>query len=100
MLTRVCYLYRDASNYKFWGHFVLDGAITRDDLVPYLADGEWFVPEMVGLPALRPCDWTEDDHFFHELHEFEPASEGEPLCTAKGFVLRMKRMQARGYFPV
>jgi len=100
MMTRVCYLYRDASNYKYWGYFVLDGSITRADLQPYLIDGEWFVPESVGLKALRPNEWTEDDHAYHELHEFEPVTEGEPFCKAAVFAGLMKRADKRGWFVV
>ena len=50
----VDYLYRDASNYKFRGSFIVDGDLDLEMLRPLLLDGAWFVPERVGLPALRP----------------------------------------------
>lgn len=100
MLTRVCYLYRDASNYKFWGHFVLEGAITRDEVAAYMIDREWFVPEAIGLEPLQPDDWTDEDHDFHELHQFEPVAEGEPICTAAEFVERMKLAERLEWFVV
>ncbi|MFT3810977.1 MAG: hypothetical protein QM698_13745 [Micropepsaceae bacterium] len=101
MYTRVCYLYRDASNYKFWGYFILDGAVLRDEAKPYLIDGEWIIPEVIGLDPLRPIEKTEDDHRYHELHEFEEvgvseaAGIGAPLCSAGEFIRRLKKVNMR-----
>lgn len=99
MLTRITYLYRDASNYKFWGTFVVDGQITQDDVEPYLFDHTCFVPQMVGLEGLQPASLNEDDHDLHEFHAFEPTEEGKPVCAAGEFVKRMKVMQKAGFFP-
>ena len=41
--TRVCYCYRDASNWKFWGEFILEGKFTRKQIQKYLFNNEWFV---------------------------------------------------------
>lgn len=101
MLTRVCYLYRDASNYKFWGYFFLDGVLRREEVAPFLIDKEWFIPEVIGLEPLRPPEWTEEDHDYHELHEFdqveanEAAKTEKPFCTSSEFISRMKKAALR-----
>lgn len=68
--TKIEYLYRDASNYKQWNEAVLAGEFTKDDIdkIRDVMDGEFFCPEQVGLPLVRPDDsYTEDDHCWSEL---------------------------------
>jgi len=38
--TRIEYLYRDASNYKFYRDFVVEGSVTKNDFSPFLFDRE------------------------------------------------------------
>lgn len=81
------YLYRDASNYKAHGAVVLSGAVTPEHkrrLRASLIDGEYFIPEKVGLPSLRERLYeysdgspTEDDHVLHELVELRTATVEE-----------------------
>lgn len=93
--TEVTYLYRDPSNWKFWGTFVVDGALGRDELKQYLlkypwlpSDIEWFNPRMVGLEHLLTEPWDVEDHAMHELHEFVPTDRGETLCSASELIER------------
>ena len=74
MNTRIDYLYRDGSNYKFPHHAIVKGEITEDQkkrILNSLDDGIWFVPSKVGFE----CDYAtgyepnEDDHPFCELDD-------------------------------
>ena len=68
--TEIEYLYRDASNYKTWNAQVLAGTLTseqKETMIFLLEDGEYFIPEQVGLDIERPGDINEDDHCYCEL---------------------------------
>lgn len=72
MNTKMTYLYRDASNYKKCNEVVVLDEFTDDDvnrIVATLQDGEYFIPENVGLECERFAEWTEDDHPYCELNE-------------------------------
>ncbi|HEU0130799.1 MAG TPA: hypothetical protein VFQ85_07390 [Mycobacteriales bacterium] len=74
--TRVEYLYRDASNYKQYGHEVFAGAITAEQRTSVLAaldEGVHFLAEQVGLPPLyeRWSTHYPDDDPWHELVSLE-----------------------------
>ena len=81
------YLYRDASNYKAHGGVVLSGMTTPEHdhrLRASLIDGEYFIPEKVGLPSLRERLYeyssgspTPDDHLLHEFVELRAATAEE-----------------------
>lgn len=87
MHTLLRYLYRDASNYKAHGAVVVSGSATLEHehrLRASLIDGEYFIPENVGLPSLRERLYeysggspAEDDHVLHELVELRPATAEE-----------------------
>jgi len=96
--TRISYCYRDASNYKFWGEFVVGGHLSRSQLQPYLFEGDWFIPEKVGLKHLLTEAWSEDDHLLHELHNFECTSVSDTVCSAEVFVERFKAAHGRNWF--
>ena len=96
--TRVCYCYRDASNHKFWGEFILKGKFTRKQIQDFLSDEEWFVSEQVGLNHLLTEPWTKDDHILHEIHEIEPTDRLDFICSAKEMVSRFKQAQAKDWF--
>lgn len=84
------YLYRDASNCKAREDIILVGELTSDleaRLRRCLIDGEYFIPEKVGLPSLRERLYqysdeapTSADHLLHELVELRPATAEE--CVA------------------
>ncbi len=98
MLTEVNYMYRDASNYKFHGEFVVEGELSNADLVPFLFEGEWFVPTEVGLPHLLDLPMNEDDHWLHELTGFAPTSDGSPICTASELIEFFRTAHRCGWF--
>lgn len=71
--TLISYLYRDASNYKVHNEAVLEGEITEEqvqDILSHTCDGEFFIPELVGLEGKRfnTYDPQEDTPFF-EINE-------------------------------
>ena len=83
------YLYRDAGNYKSWGSVLLLGSITSDEeatLRSCLEPDNLFVAEQVDLPVLYEALWSlnggrnDDDHAYHELNLFRPASIEEVAC--------------------
>ena len=70
MNTRFSYLYRDACNYKAFNQVVIKGECSDQDkrLINLALDGEFFIPEQIGLPLVRPSEEiTIDDHCFAEL---------------------------------
>jgi hypothetical protein len=96
--TRVEYLYRDASNYKFRGEFVVAGTLTREDVEPHLFDRGWFVPTQIGLPHLLAMPVNEDDHMLHEFEDFVPTSHDETICSAAELVGRLSTASRSGWF--
>lgn len=76
--TRILYLYRDADNYKVHNSCVIDGFLTTEQMTRIrecCQDGEYFIPEAVGLPEERFAAYTEDDHPFFELLGFEDTAK-------------------------
>lgn len=82
------YLYRDASNYKAWGELLLDGDLSEVEIARMTArfeDGEFFIAEQIGVPALCEQLWQECqsassvelDHVWHEFSAVRPATEAD-----------------------
>ena len=80
------YLYRDAGNYKAWGELLLLGGATEADIEEIRCQldlGEYFVPELVGIPPLQvklhqySGGPSGDDHIFHEFVDLRPATNLE-----------------------
>lgn len=94
----ISYLYRDASNYKCWGTFVVKGSISIHDLRPYLIDQEYFIPQRIGVPALTPEEFSEDDHLFHEIHSTRQCAKAPYAFTADELVERVRSCSRRGWF--
>ncbi len=69
--TRLAYRYRDASGYRQSEEIILAGELSfQRDIQPYLYEGEFFIPDQVGLPNLqaRFFDFPiEDDHPWHTI---------------------------------
>ena len=86
MQTRLTYMYRDASNYKWHGEAVFEGEITdaeKECFVRACNDGEYFIASQVGLEDLQRqliAFPDEDDHVWSEIDGFEltdhPATHG------------------------
>jgi hypothetical protein len=83
ILSRFSYRYRDANNFKVERTVLLQGslsAVELDEINALLFDGEWFVPEQVGLAPLQAALYhfsngpTDADH---PLHEFVELAECE-----------------------
>lgn len=95
--TQINYLYRDASNHKYRGSFVVGGRLVESQLKSYLFDHEFFVATEVGLKHLLTDSWNEDDHVLHSFEEFEPTDIGEVICSAEEFVSRFKNASTIGW---
>jgi hypothetical protein len=95
--TKVTYMYRDASNYKYWGSFVVKGHLAIEELEPYFFDSEFFVATEVGLKHLLTDSWNEDDHVLHTISEMESTEQEECICTASEFVKRFKDASTKGW---
>ena len=78
MNVKLCYLYRDAANYKRYGEVVF----SNDSELPIqkikavilasLIEGEFFHAGKWGLPDLHFEKWDEEtDHCYHEYNEIE-----------------------------
>lgn len=75
MNTRIDYLYRDGSNNKKPNAAVVSGEISQDQIdliLSCLEDGEYFIPEQVGLPAKRFEEYRFDDGVDHPFLELSP----------------------------
>lgn len=82
--TRIDYLYRDASNYKVFNSEVVSGVFSSADIQEMktcLSDGEFFIPEQVGLPENRFDSLSDDDHIWFELYPETDISETDAAPT-------------------
>jgi hypothetical protein len=95
---KITYLYRDGGNYKFWGEFLVLGALSLDDLRPHLFDGEYFVPEQIGIPSLVPEARNDDDHMLHVFHSIEPSEPGLCPLSADELIERLRIANESGWF--
>lgn len=94
----VTYLYRDASNYKYWGSFKIRGVLAVDELRPHMLMNDYFVPEAVGIRSLTPSERNDDDHDLHEIIAIEPAVTGPYAFTAADLVMSFQRQNSIGWF--
>ena len=73
MNTKICYLYRDAGNYKVHNECVIQGELSKEQIQSILdcCDmGEYFIPRQVGMPERRFDEYdTEVDHCWFEISE-------------------------------
>jgi hypothetical protein len=82
MNSKITYMYRDAHNFKNYGEFVVRDLITIEEISPYLIDGEFFVPEDIGVDILRPIAMNDWDHQYHEIVSIEPTSLRSRLSSS------------------
>ena len=74
MNTRISYIYRDGNNYKQGIELVVPGEIDKDFILDCCDEGEFFIPDQVGLPELQGqmINFPNDaDHVWHELEDIE-----------------------------
>lgn len=76
------YLYRDAGNYKNYGHVIFANPNNfsleqvMELIKPKLIDGQWFYTKEWGLPDLYFDRWDQElDHGFHEFEGVEFTDE-------------------------
>lgn len=96
--TEITYLYRDASNYKFWGSFVVSGRFYPAEVEQFLFDREFFVPQKLGIPSLTPKERNEDDHDLHTFESAEPTEVPANLCSSKELARRIEAAHRDGWF--
>lgn len=97
-VSEIEYLYRDSGNYKFRGVFKVSCIVTINEITPYLIDGEYFVPNSIGVASLTPLCLTEDDHSLHEIEGIRHAEIGESDMTRDEFFNRLAYASRRGWF--
>jgi hypothetical protein len=79
--TAFCYKYCDGNNNKRGERIVLQGTITFEQLVPYLDEGEYFIPGQVGLEDLQHSFTSKSpgaDHPWHRVYESDITPTDEP----------------------
>lgn len=92
------YLYRDASNYKFWSSIILRGTMTLKDVEPHLLHRQYFIPQRVGLVRLVPAAMNHDDHELHEIDSIESVHGGDVSFSATEFLYRVIAANKAGWF--
>ena len=94
--SKIYYLYRDASNYKYFNEIIIYGALRLEDLKPFFHDHQFFVPSEVGLLDLQPEIFTIDDHIWHELYSIEPTNVKPSIdMTANEFIKLFESLHAQ-----
>lgn len=73
MNTKIKYLYRDADNYKIGNECIINGVLSegqKKSILDCLHEGEFFIPNKVGMPELRFDKWnSKTDHIWFEMSE-------------------------------
>ncbi len=68
--TKISYLTRSSENYKSFAEIVVPGLITPEqiqNILDTLQDQEYFVPELIDLPAERSFEFNDTDSIYWEL---------------------------------
>lgn len=117
--TCIPVMYRDGSNYKAYGHILLQGVLTGDQIATLrasLSEENFYVPGQLGLGHLAVEEWPgssyDDDHNWHEmfLEEISTGEQAAPLdpTGAKGtqqagtvveFLAKVQGAAAAGWDP-
>ncbi len=97
-ITEIEYQYRDASNYKFLGSFLVKGKITWPDVKNYLFDDEFFIPYRLGLPGLQPQQRNKDDHELHSFEDFKTYSGKEYDVSRSKLLRKLAFANENGWF--
>lgn len=96
--TKVDYMYRDASNYKFHGEFIVKGKLRNSQIIEFLHDHEFFVPHEIGIEHLLNLPLNQDDHYLHTFESFEETSDTNCICTSIEFIEKIKKASCNGWF--
>jgi hypothetical protein len=98
MKSLIKYMYRDASNFKQFGEFVIDGTIELSEIDQFFWESEFFIPERVGVKRLVSHKKTYDDHCLHEIIALQGDAEGEAIMSAAVLVDRFRKAADEGWF--
>ena len=91
MNSKIYYMYRDTSNYKFYHEVVVQGQLTIKDLEPYFYDHDYFIPSQLGWPDLQPEPLTFDDHIWHQIYEVESTTENATIDISSEILIQKFR---------
>lgn len=101
--TVLTFMYRDGANYKTHNSAVLDGEMDQSQVLRVLAcldEGEFFIPERVGIRASRWNEYNEQfDHVWCTLYEgdMQDVTDQPTDCgiTPEELVRRFELMKGR-----
>jgi hypothetical protein len=71
MNSLIQYMYRDASNYKQFGEFIIDGLITISEIEKFFCDFEFFIPAAMLIDRFRKA--ADEGWFYEKLSVSERA---------------------------
>jgi hypothetical protein len=77
MNIKLCYLYRDAGNYKQYNEIVFTNPTRlpleeiKQTILKNLIDGSWFIAKHWNVPDMHFKEYTWDSEIDHEWHEFD-----------------------------
>src|SRR5258706_645318 len=97
MNTRISYRYADKRNCKQFTTIVVDATITWEQIEPYLASQQSFIPGQVGLEALQlRLVLPGTDHPWHKIvpEDIRP-TEAEPTVALSGEDLAWRLAHAK-----
>ena len=106
VILKIEYLYRDAGNYKQWNTAYTKGYLTEyeiRELIESLDFGEYFIPEMVGLPEIKfdSID-PELDHMWFELNKkditYEKPQDQPVIYSSKELLARFNEASRKGWY--
>jgi hypothetical protein len=92
------YLYRDGGNYKFRSTLLIAGKLDIEDIRCHLFDGQYFVPERVGIPSLVPNSKNGDDHLLHEIEFITTIDSTQASLDVSTLLNRFANAASRGWF--
>ena len=100
--TEFKYRYRDASNYKWTHAVIIAGTLTLEDIRNFLIDGEYFIPQLVGMKSLTPDLRNEDDHDWHEIISLRPTIYSSNFTSSAELLRRFQSQShmAWTHFPM
>lgn len=94
------YLYRDAGNYKQFGHVIFSNPNNIDidyighNLKANLIDEEYFFADTLNIPPLFFYQTNADDHLWHEFQNIEVTIEKADMkITIEDFLHLLKARQ-------
>ena len=68
------------------------------EIEPFLIDGQFFVPEEIGLKSLVPEQMNSDDHLLHEFQKFRRAIADKFDVTKFDFMRVLNYTHKMGWF--